>query len=235
MTTAPLPKMAMHPSRKSSARHQNPRRFSESERAFIREAHKEKTIAEMSRELGRHFQSVQSFMQANGFFQLRATVKRQNLEPLQRLPKLELAYLAGIIDGEGTVSVRRHYHKRNKKSYYSASVWATNTSDLLQKWLEARGFSCHLYTSTLGKPCWKMTIDGMRAAVVCRALLPWLVIKRQHAVLLMEFCKIRMGQETRAKPTARMLQIYQEIRRLNWRCAAPDEFSSTRASATTTS
>jgi hypothetical protein len=196
---------------------------------------KQKTVAEMAAELNRHFQSVQSFMQANEIYQLRNTVKRQNELPMAKLPELELAYLAGIVDGEGTITVARRFNKKLNKTYYQPLLTVCNTSTLLRNWLHQRGFSSILSTSTGGKPCWKMSLGGPGVSRACQVMLPYLVIKEQQAVLVMDFVKRRSEQAFRTKPTPQMLLIYQDLRRLNWRCARPNEFASPQVKSITTS
>ena len=189
----------------------------------------------MAAHLGRHFTSVQSWMKRHGLYQLRNSVKRRNAMPLQSLEPLGLAYLAGIVDGEGTITIRRIYNKKLGKTYYNPFLLVNNTSGLLMEWLKLRGFLCHLYTSTSGTPCWKMSLGGVQAGEACKLLLPYLVIKAPQAKLLIAFRDLRDAQRMQDKPTPQMLQMYREVRRLNMRFARPIECRSKPAPSTTIS
>src|SRR3990167_7505742 len=218
--------------RKSFGRKNNPRRFSESEKVYVRAHFKTHTIAEMAMHMERHFSSVQSLMKSAGLLQLRASVKRRNSLACLSLPPLEMAYLAGLIDGEGTVSVARRYNTRLDKTYYQPVVVINNTSNPLAVWLKARGMTISLYTSTGRTPCWKMSIGGLAAGDLCRAVLPFLVVKVEQAKLVSSWCVARSRQPLRTKPTPQMFQIYRELRRLNMRHAAPNEVVLKRAKYT---
>jgi hypothetical protein len=211
------------------------RRFTESEVQFIRANFQDLTVGELAEHLGRHFQSVQSAMKRLGMLELRATVKRRNLHALHKLTPLELAYLAGIVDGEGTVTVaRRSVRPANPKTYYQPLLTIHNTSTNLRNWLVTRGFSSCLYTSTSGTPCWKMNMGGLALDEALRLLVPCLVVKQAQALLVMEFCRLRAAQSLRQRPTPEMLQIYRELRRLNMRFSRPVECISPKAQSITT-
>lgn len=220
--------------RKSTARRNNPRRLSDFERDFICANYETMTVSELARSLGRCFTTVQSYMQSLGLYELRHTVKRSNSTLVPRLPPAEQAYIAGIVDGEGTVTIARRYNRRLNKTYYQPLLVINNTSTRLRDWLASRGFSSRLYTSTSGSPCWKLCTGGLAVQQPLLALLPYLVIKAPQAQLVIEYCQTRLAQSRRDKPTPRMLQIYGELRRLNMRVARPVECRSPEVKSSTT-
>lgn len=220
--------------RKSTARHSNPRRLSDSEKEFIHANCEAMTVTALARSIRRCFTTVQSYMQFAGLYERRRTVKRTNSAPVPQLTAVDQAYLAGILDGEGTVTVARRYNSRYNKTYYQPLLVVANTSTRLRDWLTARGFSSGLYTSSSGNPCWKMSAGGLALGSVLCALLPYLVIKEPQARLVIEFCQLRGAQKIRDKPTPRMLQIYGELRRLNMRIARPVECRSRPVRSSTT-
>lgn len=220
--------------RKSTARHNNQRRLSDSEKEFICANCRSMTITELARSIKRCFTTVQSYMQSAGLYAQRRTAKRANSTSVTQLPIVDRAYLAGIIDGEGTVTVARRYNGSRNKTYYQPSLVIANTSTRLRDWLVVRGFSSGLYTASSGNPCWKMSAGGLALGSVLCALLPYLVIKEPQAQLVVEFCQLRGDQKIRDKPTPRMLQIYGELRRLNMRVARPAEYRSPPVQSSTT-
>lgn len=199
------------------------RAFLQSEMDYLANAHKTHTIAEMARSLGRGFSSVQGKLQSMGLYAQRASIKRQSLTAWSKLSRDETSYLAGIVDGEGTVSVARRYNTKKDKTYYQPLLTINNTNLDLSAWLEARGFKISYQVSTKRVPCWKQCSGGLYVGSVLERLRPFLVIKAPQADLVMQYCQLRMSQSLREKPTHKMLQIYADLRRLNMRIPLPAE------------
>lgn len=102
-------------------------------------------------------------------------LKRRVREDLN-LTVAEAAYLAGIIDGEGTISFR---------AGRSVRVSVANTDEDLMAWLQKIGGSRHLHTSPAHpnrRTCWRWWI-GHRADVlpVLRFAEPYMIVKRDLA------------------------------------------------------
>jgi hypothetical protein len=92
----------------------------------------------------------------------------------------DLAYMAGIVDGEGTV------YYREKTGSLRVSV--TNTHRPLLDWIAERwGGSVNDELNYTGdgctrKPKWRWTLSGGPAVVLLRELLPRLIVKAERAV-----------------------------------------------------
>jgi hypothetical protein len=102
--------------------------------------------------------------------------------------RVELAYLAGIIDGEGYIGLR---HRTDTKSarHYSLVLRVANTDQRLIGWLQARwpgNTGCHRYRDQKCKPLHHWQLESRRAEAVLRIALPYLVIKREVADLALE-------------------------------------------------
>lgn len=105
--------------------------------------------------------------------------------PLTRLSEPQRAYLAGIIDGEGSISLVRS-NARASARYIYPYVRVTNTDALLLEWLARLvGYGSRHYTDEhprrkvvhhVGWAC-------NEAVAVLRLALPYLVIKRGRAEL----------------------------------------------------
>src|SRR5579872_5495369 len=54
------------------------------------------------------------------------------------LTEAELAYIAGIIDGEGHITVIRSQRKNSRFPLYTPRVGITNQSEVLIRWLDER-------------------------------------------------------------------------------------------------
>jgi len=106
-----------------------------------------------------------------------------------------LAYLAGVLDGEGHITVLRSKNAACANGIqYRPYINITNTSKALMDWiLENFGGSVKTVTKRDGnrKPVsyWYMT--GRNAASLIGQVLPYLVVKHRQAVLLLEFYAVK--------------------------------------------
>jgi hypothetical protein len=88
--------------------------------------------------------------------------------------RLHPAYLAGIIDGEGSIFPR--YHR-------NPHITVSNTSAaLIEQLMRFGGHVQDRKGRGLGtKPAQDWVISGERAAIILRACLPYLIVKREKA------------------------------------------------------
>jgi hypothetical protein len=105
----------------------------------------------------------------------------------------ELAYMAGIIDGEGTICIFPYYgshHKYGKYARYRPALCVSNSSKTLIDWIVERfGGKAQLVKRT--RVDWKRqytwTVSHDRAALIIKAIKPYLIIKYAQADLFLEF------------------------------------------------
>lgn len=150
------------------------------------------------------------------------------------LTPVEVAYLAGLIDGEGTVSVKLVGHRR------TAWLSIANTSTELMDWLRATipGPGAHMRAHRIRaegrRQVFSFLIIGLGWLPLFEALEPLLIVKRPQMRLLIEFCRIRLSQHNKAPWTERQRRIVAEIRALNtrWSVRLADAPSSTSPSTT---
>lgn len=125
---------------------------------------------------------------------------------IQEIPHTVKAYVAGLIDGEGTVSLRNKTPraKRDKTNHYNIEVYITSTNKGLLEWV-VRWFGGTIYTykrkegaNTDGykrKPIHKWHLHGGQAENFLRAIRPYLIIKKVNADLAIEF-REKMNRDT---------------------------------------
>jgi len=129
-------------------------------------------------------------------------------------------YLAGIIDGEGSISIEiQNANKTCRKTdYYSIRLLVINTSKSLMDWL-IQEFGGSLYKRKLipnQKQCYKWEIFSFNAALIIEQIQEFLIIKKRHAEILLEFLKTKpkdkyfVSKEVQDK---RRL-LYQELKQL---------------------
>jgi hypothetical protein len=134
------------------------------------------------------------------------------------LSEVQLAYIAGLIDGEGSIAVRKMRAGKVKPSVRIAS-----TDTLLMDWLMSTLSGPSIYTTVSRKPkpgrlaLLLYHIEGLTYLPLYEALLPYLVIKRERMELMIEWCEIRLGQTKTDPYTERQQFITQRIRLLNTR------------------
>ncbi len=107
-----------------------------------------------------------------------------------KIPSSETwAYLAGIIDGEGNISIVKGNIKR-PNFYYSGYVQVGNTDTRLVYWLEANfgGRVCHESRAKVNsKLKWYWTLKDCSSLL--KGVMQYLVLKRAQAELVLEFRK----------------------------------------------
>ena len=105
---------------------------------------------------------------------------------LQRVSETELAYLAGILDGEGTFTVYK------TTAAYSALIAVASTSRELIDWLVVRfGGSISETPAPAGNRSaswqWQLREKAYIVALL-PTVIPFLLIKRLHAQLFLKYC-----------------------------------------------
>lgn len=139
------------------------------------------------------------------------------------------AYLAGLMDGEGTFSIARRPTKKSRLGYgLQPYIEVGSTDQALIEWV--RG---HMPVASYGvyrprskndnaRDCFCLQVTGMQKIIdFCIELAPYLVLKRPHALVLMEYCRSRLVTFRKGRFerefTEHELELFQELRRLNWR------------------
>lgn len=106
----------------------------------------------------------------------------------------EIAYLAGILDGEGclTIELRKGTGKYEGRRYTRPLVHVVNTDLGLLAWIQER-FGGRINPQPVGKaserakPCYRLTWHNATAVDLVRVVQPYLVIKGRQADALIRF------------------------------------------------
>lgn len=124
---------------------------------------------------------------------------------MTRLPRERLAYIAGIVDGEGSIFVTAVGPHRRRTVYPTVVIAMTHRPviDWLAEQLAAGTVKCHNQTNMRRHPTYKpqhrVQVFGKRAKLLCSLLLPYLLVKRPQAELVTTF-----PTEARLAPGARI-------------------------------
>ena len=108
----------------------------------------------------------------------------------------DIIYLAGIVDGEGSINIS------TRPSGYQLSLSVSNTAESLIRWLEDRfaGYTRPYGIRPRRRPCWRWTITGDAAASLLKRLQYHLLIKSYQARLAMEYWAQRGDYTGRTLP-----------------------------------
>lgn len=132
------------------------------------------------------------------------------------MKETDKAWLAGIIDGEGCISLFR------RSTYYVPSVKIANTNEKLinrcKEILEEVGIEYYIRYSDRGerknaKPAWELVLESRpRVVAVLELILPYLVSKDEQAKLVLDWCS-----KSKRKSTETQEHYLDNIRKLNQR------------------
>jgi hypothetical protein len=138
-------------------------------------------------------------------------------------------YIAGLLDGEGTFTIR--WNRRSRRPSFSPLIMVQMTHEgvisFLGKTLQVT------YTTKVRKS--RRTYYVLRITtkhemvMMLIALSPWLIVKKEHAQIILEFIAMKERKElTRKEIMSKRAKLYLRIRQLNLkgRPFDPDELSS---------
>lgn len=112
--------------------------------------------------------------------------KFDNAEPVSPT-KQDYAYLAGLFDAEGSFSLVKRKVKGN--GAYNSLIRISNTDGTVFPWIKARfgGNFCALNRKQRNEGVWKMTGENREPNML--GILPYLIIKKQRAVLTLQWIR----------------------------------------------
>lgn len=145
-----------------------------------------------------------------------------------QLSEAQQGWLAGMIDGEGSILLIKHSKRRsgNETWYFHVDVSIANTNRaLIEQLVKVIG---KRYTTVQERrapgPRSKVPFVVMvrRVAVVdiLEAIHPYLIAKRQQAEIAMEFCKMQDVLPVRTAPLEAFNAMFMECKALNKRGVA---------------
>ena len=141
----------------------------------------------------------------------------------------KFAYMAGLIDGEGSFSITKSFSSpnRDRRRYltYKLSVSMSNTNEAVMAWV-SRVFGGHYLTgSNLNrKPHYKTRFSWTLANFpdiekFTLGVLPYLIVKRDQALLTLEFCRTvrtaKIGTALAPEVQQKRDEFWREMMRLN--------------------
>lgn len=138
------------------------------------------------------------------------------------------AYIAGIIDGEGTLTIGVNKARSWKSPHYQVEIIVTMSSqetiNALHRF-QPGGKGGQYKNHPRWKEQYRWTLSGKTALKILKQVLPYLICKRRHAELLIEMQESKINPITQAtghkglpdSVNVRRSEIVVELRKLNKR------------------
>lgn len=138
---------------------------------------------------------------------------------------VEAAYIAGLIDGEGTISLRARVHNRKRSHCFFPIVCMSSTTEcLIDAVLRMTGNGGVQKVDGGGKvrTQYKWSLSPNQIRHVLPQIVPYLVEKRRRAILLIEYLELVEGtgggvRGTKDEDIPKVAAIYAELATLNQR------------------
>lgn len=123
------------------------------------------------------------------------------------LSEHEIGYLAGIMDGEGTIHISRPISRNTdcKSGIYQTYIAVTNTEITLLNWLQERiggiirSIPTDKKSNVIRKPIWRWYCPIVRITDFCKLMIPHSVIKRRQFELMLEARSTYRNQAKKGK------------------------------------
>lgn len=140
---------------------------------------------------------------------------------MQKINENDFIYLAGLIDGEGTLTFKRYRTSglRKRKSLLPL-ITVTNTDFDLINWVHLT-FSLFWKSNVSVRGYRRQQVsvgaEGVKILALLEKLEPYLKVKKKHCQLLKEWIKLQLKKSIQAPYSERQIEIDSEIRKLNRR------------------
>ncbi len=112
---------------------------------------------------------------------------------MNKLSETEKAYIAGLLDGEGCLTVGRlKPHNGKREHRFICRILVVNTDLTMMLWLQKTVGDGGIYEYKKAggenwKPCHRWYLNGQKSIELIRQVYPYLQIKRRQAELLLNF------------------------------------------------
>lgn len=132
----------------------------------------------------------------------------------------ELAYIAGFIDGEGSLQIQRRIHRNEFGEWFGYSIYldiGQTRRDILEYLQGKAGGGCIHHKPTNGnrKEAWMLRVMGRQAQTFVSQLRPYLRVKAEIADIFLAFPMLGKRPDEQQKQTKDALFL--QAKKLNHR------------------
>lgn len=139
---------------------------------------------------------------------------------LSHITEPDKAYLAGILDGEGYISLyaRKVKYGKSCRPQFVISVTAIEwLACLRNKWANAGNFFVSKSRGPKWKPYAMWTVSGPKSQEILKLVSPYLQIKRTQAELVSSFITIGQGKRRSKAQLDTQMSLHSQVKALNQR------------------
>lgn len=139
---------------------------------------------------------------------------------MEKLNKHEIGYLAGFVDGEGSLIInkREHRRKHDNGEYqwigYTAYIDIGNTNKEVLNWINKKTCNTSKIYLSKGKgnrkDAFRIRIGLKLSVVLLKLMAKWLIIKKEQSEVFLEFAKHPRNNKIRE-------HLFQKMKKLNHR------------------
>lgn len=144
-----------------------------------------------------------------------------NLPYNRSMNTTDIAYLAGILDGEGSIGIKP---PPPSSPSHQLSVQIANTNRELLSWIQSFWGGCinkEVRRSPHHKQVWKLQIGGKKAGLMLRAIRPYIRIKAYQSEIAFAFLSLgrlpRKDQNEKIRILHERDRLYYAMKSLNKR------------------
>ena len=132
----------------------------------------------------------------------------------------QIAYVAGIFDGEGCIFIHeKNPRKRGKSTNFELEIYVVNTNMPMLQFVQRvcggniskNGLRIHLRDGRLGRQSWRWAAQSRKAADLLRQLLPYLIVKYDQAVLALQFAETKVNRQGRGRLKVEDLELRRSL------------------------
>lgn len=190
--------------------------WSEDEVKYLSSQLKYKTRGQIAKDLGRGISSIRSKMRHLG---IQSDYHKRTDD--HTLLDTEAAYIGGLFDGEGNITLAREKTKLSQRGFIiRLEIRVDNTNKNALDFISDATHIGRVYTYEKDnrKPLYSWQLRRLAdIKALIEQLLPYLIIKRERAKLTIEYCEGRLSKRYHAAYDERELQLVGEISKLNHR------------------
>lgn len=119
--------------------------------------------------------------------------------------EVEIAWLAGFLDGEGTIGISRSNSKSAPRAYLRPHLQAPNTDKclidhmtaIIEKVTGKKQSITHHVMPEGCKPMWRTQVHTQwECAMLIPLLLPHIISKKRQAQIVLEFCQRKLARQS---------------------------------------
>lgn len=194
-------------------------RWTESESHYLQEQILHKTYTEIAADLDRTVVSVRHKAQRMGLRNKYHRRIRLMEDWVPEMNDIQIGYLAGIMDGEGTISIFRPRYNSKRGWQLRPLAMISGTDPILAEYLRtALGAAIKTRGRAMknSRPTWQLAWHGFKCYAIVKLLEPHLLVKREQAQIVLEFLESRASRTTYNQDyTEHEISLYERIRGLN--------------------